>query len=256
MDYQLLLFDLDFTLLRSDKTISSYTLSVLKRCREKGILIGFSTSRGNTNIGQLINQVGPDLVICNAGASIYYHNNLIKTVSFSLEESQKIFDRAYSFCGPKVEITCDTLNTLYWNRREDKTEQYGPDAPFDDFKDFKQEVLKICVQTNDEEVAKKLAYGIENCVCMPFSDIPWYKFSPKLATKENAISFLSQYLKIPVEKMAAFGDDFSDIGMLKLCGTGIAVGNAIPQVKEIADFVCDSCDQDGPAAWIEKNLFI
>ena len=91
---------------------------------------------------------------------------------------------------------------------------------------------------------------------MPFSDIPWYKFSPKLATKENAISFLSQYLKIPVEKMAAFGDDFSDIGMLKLCGTGIAVGNAIPQVKEIADFVCDSCDQDGPATWIEKNLFI
>lgn len=56
--------------------------------------------------------------------------------------------------------------------------------------------------------------------------------------------------------MAAFGDDFSDIGMLKLCGTGIAVGNAIPQVKEIADFVCDSCDQDGPATWIEKNLFI
>ena len=62
MDYQLLLFDLDFTLLRSDKTISSYTLSVLKRCREKGILIGFSTSRGNTNIGQLINQVGPDFL--------------------------------------------------------------------------------------------------------------------------------------------------------------------------------------------------
>ena len=48
MDYQLLLFDLDFTLLRSDKSISSYTLSVLKRCREKGILIGFSTSRGQS----------------------------------------------------------------------------------------------------------------------------------------------------------------------------------------------------------------
>lgn len=256
MDYQLLLFDLDFTLLRSDKSISSYTLSVLKKCQERGILIGFSTSRGNTNIGQLINQVGPDLVICNAGASIYHHNKLIKTVTFTLEESQKIFDRAYGICGPTVEITCDTLDTLYWNRKEDKSEQYGPDAPYDDFKNFKQEVLKICVQTCDKEVAEKLAEGIENCEFMPFSDIPWYKFSPKSATKENAIKFLSKYLSVPVEKMAAFGDDFSDIGMLKLCGRGIAVGNAIPQVKEIADLVCDSCDQDGPAVWIEKNLLV
>lgn len=254
MNYLLLLFDLDFTLLRSDKSLSAYTSSILKKCQEKGILIGFSTSRGNTNIGQLINDLGPDVVICNAGASIYHHNKLIKTVSFSLEESQQIFDRAYSICGPRVEITCDTLNTLYWNRKEDKTEQYGPDAPYDDFKNFKEEVLKICVQTSDKEAAKKLADGIENCDYMPFSDIPWYKFSPKSATKESAITYLSQHLQIPVEKIAAFGDDFSDIGMLKLCGAGIAVENAIPQVKEIADQVCGSCDEDGVAHWIENNL--
>ena len=40
---KLLLFDLDGTLLQSDKTISKRTLSVLKQCREKGILIGVST---------------------------------------------------------------------------------------------------------------------------------------------------------------------------------------------------------------------
>ena len=42
---KLLLFDLDGTLLQSDKTISKRTLSVLKQCREKDILIGVSTSR-------------------------------------------------------------------------------------------------------------------------------------------------------------------------------------------------------------------
>lgn len=43
---KLLLFDLDGTLLRSDKTISQTTLKALQECREKGILIGVSTSRG------------------------------------------------------------------------------------------------------------------------------------------------------------------------------------------------------------------
>lgn len=42
---KLLLFDLDGTLLQSDKTISKRTLAGLKRCKEKGILIGVSTSR-------------------------------------------------------------------------------------------------------------------------------------------------------------------------------------------------------------------
>lgn len=46
MDKKVLLFDLDGTLLRSDKTISERTLLALEKCREKGILIGVSTSRG------------------------------------------------------------------------------------------------------------------------------------------------------------------------------------------------------------------
>ena len=46
---KLLLFDLDGTLLRSDKTISQRTLQVLNQCKQKGILIGVSTSRGEQN---------------------------------------------------------------------------------------------------------------------------------------------------------------------------------------------------------------
>ena len=40
--------------------------------------------------------------------------------------------------------------------------------------------------------------------------------------------------------------------MLKMCGKGLAVANAIPQVREIADELTDSCDQDGVANWIVK----
>ena len=74
------------------------------------------------------------------------------------------------------------------------------------------------------------------------------------ATKENAIEFLSSRLGIPVSQMAAFGDDYSDMGMLKMCGKGIAVGNAIEPVKAITDEITDSCDDDGVAKWISKIL--
>lgn len=47
--YELLLFDLDGTLLQSDKSISDRTLKALRLCREKGILIGVSTSRSEQN---------------------------------------------------------------------------------------------------------------------------------------------------------------------------------------------------------------
>ena len=56
-------------------------------------------------------------------------------------------------------------------------------------------------------------------------------------------------MNLPPEKTAAFGDDFNDIGMLKFCGIGVAMGNAIAEVKSIADDVCLTNDEDGLAKW-------
>lgn len=55
------------------------------------------------------------------------------------------------------------------------------------------------------------------------------------------------------EEIAAFGDDYADIGMLELCGKGIAVGNAIEAVKEKADLVIGSNDEDGIAEYLEMH---
>lgn len=253
-EIKLILLDLDFTLLNSQRKITPRTLESLKKCQEKGILIGFSTSRGNSNIAEQLKLVEPEVVISSAGGCIYYKNELLHTSIFTLEETKKLFEATYSIFGEGVEVTCDTLDDIFWNRKENKSEQYSPWAKFDDFKNFNQRAMKICIQTTDGEKVKQVAEQISDCDYLPFSDIPWYKLSCKNATKENAIQFLSDYLKIPTENMVAFGDDFSDMGMLKMCGTGVAMGNAIPQVKEIADEITENCDEDGIAVWIEKNL--
>ena len=129
---------------------------------------------------------------------------------------------------------------------------------YDDFKDFSKFTecaMKICVQTDDVQKAKLISQSVPACDYLPFSDIPWYKFSSGNATKEFAIKFLSKHLNIPLEEIICFGDDFNDIGMLKLCGKGIAVSNAILEVKNIADEVTLSNNEDGVAKYIEKNLF-
>ena len=122
--------------------------------------------------------------------------------------------------------------------------------------DFREPCMKMCVETLDKEKVEKIAasLGADKLDYLPFTDIPWYKFSKREATKECAIKALCEYLKITPEQIAAFGDDFNDIGMLKLCGKGIAMKNAIPEVQQVADEVCDTNENDGVGKWIEENL--
>jgi len=255
---KLILLDLDYTLLRSDKTISPFTLQTLKECKNKDIMIGFSTSRGITAIKKYVNQVNPDIIICSGGACIYHKNELIQTNCFSIQQSQKLFNKTYEVLGPQAEITCDTIDSLYWNRTTDKSDNYSPDSLYDNFKSFKNQSLKICIQTQDSSKAQQIASVLPQTDIdyLPFSDIPWYKFSPSNATKENAIDYILKYLNIKIEETIAFGDDFSDIGMLNKCGKGIAMANAIQEVKNIVDEITDSCDDDGVAQWIIRKELI
>lgn len=254
MEITIILVDLDLTLLRSDATISQRTINTLKKCQEKGILVGFNTSRGLTRIEEYKKLMNPDILILNAGASIYYKDQLIHTEEFSTEEAQALFNKTYEVCGQDAEITVDTLNDFYWNKKENKSSQYFPESKYDDLKNFGQPAMKFCVQTNDETKAQAIIKDFPNCSAVLFSDIPWYKFSPKTASKEHGVQFLSEYLNIPTANMISFGDDFSDIGMLQATGIGVAMGNAIPQVKAIATAQTLSCDEDGVADFLEKNI--
>ena len=252
MEIKLILCDLDGTLLRSDKTISDKSARVLEQYRSRGILIGFSTSRGRANIIPFEAKIKPDILICNGGASMVCRGELIYTKTFTLEETRRMLVAAYTVCGDNAEITLDTLDSIYWNRKHDKSTDYDWNSGYDDFKDFKEPAMKICVQTDDKDTAQKIAASVPGCDMLPFSDIPWYKFSAANATKEAAISFLCEYLKITPQNVIAFGDDHNDIGMLKMCGTGVAMGNAIAEVKAVADAVTVTNDEDGVARFLEK----
>ena len=58
-----------------------------------------------------------------------------------------------------------------------------------------------------------------------------------------------------MSEIAVFGDDQNDVEMLKACGLGIAVANAIPEVKAVAYDFAISNEEDGVAAYIEQHFF-
>ena len=76
----------------------------------------------------------------------------------------------------------------------------------------------------------------------------------KGATKAKAIAELSRYWSISESEIVVFGDDVNDIDMLSSAGIGVAMGNAIDKVKAIADYICNDCDMDGVARWIEEYV--
>ena len=96
---KLLLLDLDGTLLQSDKTISTRTLSALKKCRENDILIGVSTSRSEQNSLVFLNELMPDILISSGGALVKYKTEYIYRAEFSEEETNVMIDMARNICG-------------------------------------------------------------------------------------------------------------------------------------------------------------
>ena len=249
---KLLLFDLDGTLLRSDKTISQTTLKALQECRGRGILIGVSTSRGEQNALSFIEKLQPDILIASGGALVKYNGEYIYRAEFSGEEINQMIAFARKVCGIDCEITIDTIDSHYWNYKIDpKKQDYSwGNSIYTDFKDFKENSLKMCVEIFEDDKARQLMELLNECDCIRFSDGYWYKFTKKNATKEQAIMEVCSACEIKAEEIIAFGDDYADIGMLKLCGKGVAMGNAINEVKEEADCVIGSNDEDGIAEYL------
>ena len=112
MGTKLILTDLDETLLHSDKTISDYSVRVFNECKQRGILVGFCTSRGKTNIVPFEKRINPDICICNGGASIYHNGTLLHATSFTIQETRSILEETRNVCDSNCEITVDTIDKI------------------------------------------------------------------------------------------------------------------------------------------------
>lgn len=77
----------------------------------------------------------------------------------------------------------------------------------------------------------------------------------KEASKGQSLRELANLLDIPKERVMAIGDSGNDIDMVEYAGLGVAMGNAIPEVKDVADVVTDTVDEFGVATAINRYFF-
>ncbi len=261
---KMLVFDLDETLLRTDKTISLYTQEVLKKAQKAGIKIVFATARPYRAIKHFMEQVD-----CNTAV---YHNGAAALLDGESTESSRISSRDTAFILRTVQTkySCKKLaaeinDKIYanfdvvamWGSTPKEREVLEVSSIWTDFTDLPEiDADKIIIEINSEkeyeevqslltpDLYGQLSDGKTLCLVMH-----------RNATKLNAVKRIAGKLGIARTEIAAFGDDYNDIEMIKYCGTGVAMGNAIEEVRRAADMVTATNNDDGVAKYIMEYIF-
>jgi len=231
-------------------------LDVLKKCRQSGILLAFSTARPKTATQPFVDIVRPDVSISDSGALAKMGDDVIYRAALPKAAVAEILQilQGDSQVGY---ITASTDDGLLVNYHVDPDDEGWVDwkpihADFSTIADY--DLFKISAEIFDARVLDDLA-ALPGITYIPYSGENWGTITNAGITKWQTIQKVAAHLNIDTEHIVAFGDDFGDVEMLKNCGIGVAVANAIPEVKAVADFVCESNDEDGVARWLEENLW-
>lgn len=253
---KLIITDLDFTLLHTDKSISEYTKSVFKKCSDYGISTAIATARYQIGAEEFINILKPDFEITTDGAMIYYNGKLIYGCGFNLETTNHIINEIRSISTTQ-ELTIATDIGILWNSRHIAESPILHKAIYNDYsKPLENCAYKIVTELPNKEIALGIANTFPDCRLICYRGENRYGFINENAGKVQAIKALANYLGIKLSNIIAFGDDLNDVEMLEQCGYGIAVSNAVKEALNVADYVTASNDEDGVAKFIENNIFI
>lgn len=244
---KMVITDLDNTLLQRDKTISSYTIDVFQRVRERGVLVAFATARSFDSSQEYRIMLNPDGDIVTGGCLIFAGRQLLQ--SYFLPEPQGAALLAELCAHPLIKrVSARSLSTAYSNIPIEGRICFNFQSP------LPEKLIHCSCRTDDSELMKSIATRYSDFSFLHISGSDLYDINPKNATKLNGVKTISEYFNIELVETIAFGDDYNDVEMLRECGVGVAMSNAIDEVKSVADHVCGDCDEDGVAKWIEANI--
>lgn len=100
----------------------------------------------------------------------------------------------------------------------------------------------------EAELSDLLNYKMDVFRSAPF----FVELVPKGIDKAQSLERLLQHLGFDATNLIAFGDGYNDLSMIKYANMGVAMANAAPELRAIADYVTLSNDEDGVAIFLEK----
>ncbi|MBQ3541575.1 MAG: HAD family hydrolase [Oscillospiraceae bacterium] len=241
--------DLDRTLLHTDKTLSPYTLEVLKACKEKGLRLLIATARPQRTAEQFYERIGAHGMVVSNGARVICGN---KQTEYGIcrESAERLL--RYLNRYPDLRITLETGDIAYSNKPIADYETILSDNLVGIAK--AEGVLKILVQLDRKDTLAVVEKGLTDDLYYTVAHGYLMQIMNKSATKWNGIKAMLEICSCSPKETAYFGDDHDDLEPIKLCGMGIAVANGIDEVKTAADCIAESNDEDGVARFIEQVL--
>lgn len=267
MDYKLIAMDLDGTLNNDQKVITEKTKAALMAAQKAGIRLALASARPSPGLfkerdilrlqdyrGILMSYNGGRIVDAVTGKVLFETSMDLQETKQVLRQLEKlpvtpILDDGVQFyvtdkSGFKVEYECKNNNMV--------CSEVGNLAEFLSFAPIK--ILMSADPAQLKAVQKQIADFLPQRLTV-VQTAPFYlEVIPKVINKGQGIRDICSVLGIATEEVISFGDAENDIPMLRAAGMGVAMGNAAEPVKQAADMVTLSNNEDGIAAALEKLL--
>lgn len=241
--------DLDRTLLHTDKTLSTYTVKVLKECKRYGIRIMVATARPLRTAKQYCDMIGVDAMVVSNGARIICGNQRTEygICQTSAEHLLNALNR-----HPALRVTLETGDCAYSNLPIADYETILSDNLVDISN--AESALKILVHLDNEETLALVKKELTDDLYFTIAHGYLLQIMSISATKWNGIKAMLDICNCSPDETVYFGDDQDDIIPIKMCGLGVAVSNGIDDAKNVADCITESNDADGVAKFIEHRI--
>ena len=256
---RLLISDIDSTLLGPGGELPAENIAAIQHASARGVRVALATIRKRDSAQLIADLLGvPCALACNGGASIYEdQGNQLRSLTIPLELARSIAALADQQQLPLL-TTIDELN--YYTPNSHPAAHIvaaGVDVP-NSLAALDRPPARFIVR--GERGAELLMRAFRDA---PLRFVRHYRPDGTLAdatithagaTKETALDFLCHHWDIPPVDVLAIGDAEADIGMLRLAGVGVAVGNAHSTVLEAADWVAPAAEAGGVAAAVRRFI--
>ncbi len=268
-NYNMLVLDIDGTLVGSDKTISEKTREAIIKAQQRGKIVAIASGRSIAGIrktasnisleqygGYVIAYNGTTVVNCKTGECIY--NQMVPK-----ELVKPVYEAAKRVNAGIVVYNDNTKEMISGNGLNEyiKIDAEACNVTINEVSDFVKAINfpfnKFLLSGKPEhmaEVEKIMAKEFGDRLNVFRSDPFYVELLPRYVDKGVAVEKLVKHLDIQREKVICIGDSYNDLPMLRFAGMGVAMGNAQQEVKEIADYVTASNDEDGIVNVIDKFM--
>jgi Cof subfamily protein (haloacid dehalogenase superfamily) len=243
---KIVFFDIDGTLLDHDKNLPSSTKEAIGLLKENGVFVAIATGRAPFMFESLRKELDIDSFVSFNGQYVVFENEPIYKNPLNNQKIEELYFKASKKGHPVVFMNDMTMKSSVGHHHYIETSLGGlkfahpdQDEKFYENRDLYQTLL-FCEE--GEEGFYREAYP-------EFTFIRWHPYSvdilPAGGSKAEGIKKMIERLGFRIEDVYAFGDGLNDFEMLKAVGTGVAMGNAVPELKEHANLVTKAVDEDG-----------